>query len=219
MKKLLLASLLITGLISCRKETQYPAYKVLILGNSITYAPANPSIGWNNNWGMAATAADKDYVHILTARFKEVNQSSTVDVQNIFAFEADFDTYNFDNLKSVRDAKPDMIILRIGENVTRVADSTLFKQKYTELLTYLKTNNPNVKILAVGSIWSHREMANSVMSKYSPYISLNSLESEPSILSFGLYTDPSLQAQPSDKGMEAIADRIWAELAKVLQIA
>jgi hypothetical protein len=187
MKNLFLVFLLIAGLISCKKEKNHPPYKVLILGNSITYAPADPSIGWNGNWGMAASSVDKDYVHLLEARFKALNKSTTVDAVNIAEFEREFDTYNFDKLKTFRDAKPDIIILRIGENFLRQSEASLFEAKYVELLNYLKINNPQVKILAVGSFWSQRDVANTIMSKYSTYISLSSLEAEGSNMAFGLY--------------------------------
>jgi hypothetical protein len=194
------------------------AYKVLILGNSITHSPPNQSINWNGNWGMAASVADSDYVHLLTAQFKALNSSSTVASKNIAAFENNFDTYDFSQLQSLRDAKPDIIILRIGENVTRVADSVLFEKRYVDLLSYLKVNNANAKLLAAGSVWSQRDMANRIMSKHSIYISLNALESVPGNLAFGLYSDPGVQLHPSNKGMKAISATIWAEVKKLLQI-
>jgi hypothetical protein len=202
-----------------KKEAQKasdPVHKVLILGNSITYSPANPAEGWNCNCGMAASVADSDYVHLITARIKGLNKSSTVEAVNIAEFERNFDTYNFNNLQTYRDAKPDIIILRIGENVTRVADSVAFKAKYIELLNYLKVNNTNVKILAAGSVWPNRDLANSVMSKYSAYISLISLQNDMSTFALGLYTNPGIADHPSNKGMRSISDQIWTELQKML---
>lgn len=212
---------LIVALVSCKKHQVQPSMptgplKVLILGNSITYSPRNPGAGWNCDCGMAASAPDKDFVHLLTAHFKSVNASSTVAAKNIAEFERHFDTYDFaDSLKTYRDAKPDIIIMKIGENVTRFADSTLFEEKYVELLDYFKANNPKVKILAAGSVWPDRELSNKIMSKYSGYVSLISLDNDYSNYAFGLFTDPEIQNHPSDKGMQGISDLIWAALPKL----
>ena len=205
-------------LLACSKKNEPDpsiVHKVLILGNSITYAPANPTEGWNCSCGMAASSVDKDYVHLLEARLKALNKSTTVDVVNIGEFEGNFDTYDFNKLQNYRDAKPDIIIIRIGEAVL-TTDGALFESKYKELLNYLKVNNPGVKILAVGSILIGRDLADNVMSKYSDYISLLNLRFDPAHFSYGLFTNPGIASHPSDKGMKAISDKIWDELKKSL---
>ncbi len=63
-----------------------PAAKVLFLGSSITlHAPA-PQIGWTGNWSMAASAEEKDCVHLLTAEIaKAVAAAPRTMVRNVAA--------------------------------------------------------------------------------------------------------------------------------------
>lgn len=195
---------------------QHPFSNVVILGNSITYAPANPSIGWNANWGMAASAPEKDYVHLLTAKFKQQNANANVSTKNIADFEVNYSTYDFDTeLKSYRDNKPDLLILRIGENVQSTFDSMLFAKRYQALIAYMRTNNPQLKVLAVGSFWSepNKDYINNIMGRYTPYISLSSLSTDFSNYAFDMKdVSDGVKQHPGDKGMQAIADMIWAKV-------
>lgn len=210
MQKIILFLVIVLAITGCKKPKPNPSYRVVVLGNSITYSPANPSIGWNGNWGMAASALDSDYVHILTKRLKANDPANELIWKNIAAFENEFDTYNIAaNLQTYRDFKPDLLILRIGENVTRKADSVLFGQKYVELLNYFKSGNPNIKILAVGSVWPEREMSDKVLRKNSEYLSLDEMHANLSYFAFGLFTNPGVESHPSNKGMKHIAQRIW----------
>ena len=45
--------------------------RLLILGNSITRHGPNAGIGWNRDWGMAASDIDHDYVHLLQSYLNE----------------------------------------------------------------------------------------------------------------------------------------------------
>lgn len=44
---------------------------MLFIGNSITLHEKAPSIGWDCEWGMAASSQDKDYVHQVLATLRE----------------------------------------------------------------------------------------------------------------------------------------------------
>jgi len=220
MQRVLLVALICLIFSGCGKQPAPPtppAYRILVLGNSITYSPANPSIGWNGSWGMAASAAENDFVHLLTKQLKNVNASNEVLSKNIAEFEVNFDTYNFDaNLKTLRDAKPALIVLRIGENVTRNTEAALFEQKYQELLNYFKTDNPSVKILAVGSVWPDRDMPTNVMKKYSDFVPLVFMQGDLSNYAFGNFADSGVASHPSDKGMAVIANTIFNAVQSML---
>lgn len=187
---------------------------ILILGNSITYAPANPVGGWNGNWGMAASAAGKDYVHLLAAKFKQGNVNTTVQAKNIAAFEVENSTYDFDKeLKAYRDSKPDLLIMRISENVPLGFDSASFAKQYQALLAYMKVGNSNLKILAAGSFWSGHERSDMILSQYTPYVSLSFLGNDVSNYAFDMQNaSDGVKLHPGDKGMQRIAETIWTQV-------
>lgn len=202
-----IALLVITtlGFCACKKHepeaTGKPFSNVVILGNSITLAGPNPSIGWNGNWGMAASVADSDYVHLLTRHFKSENAACKVSAMNIAAFEREFNTFPLkDSLQRYRDTKPDLVIIRIGENVAADADTTAFSAQYAKLVNYFKAADPSVKILGVGSFWLGKDAFDRAMKQYSPFISLSNLGTDMSNYAWGQYADPAVQQHRATKG-------------------
>ncbi len=225
MKQLLISISLILLLTNCKKNiaTEKTSIKkvsfanILILGNSITYAPATPSIGWNGGWGMAATIPEKDYVHLLTTKFMQANSKAIVQAKNIAAFEVNYNTYDFDaELKLYRNQKPDLLIVRIAENVDSSFDSVAFAKCYQNLLAYMKVGNPNLKILAAGSFWPNHDYANVILSRYTPYVSLSFLGDDLSNYAFDRQNvSDGVKQHPGDKGMQGIAETIWAKVEEL----
>jgi lysophospholipase L1-like esterase len=221
---LLLSVILLTG-VACKKTgglpTEKPVQKVqftniVILGNSILWSPANPSAGWNGSWGMAASAAEKDYVHLLTRQFKNVNPAAVVNIQNIAQFEREYSTYNLDdNLKALKDSKPDLLILRIGENVAADFNSAEFEKRYLALINYFKANNTQLKVFAAGSVWSGKDAVDAIMKKHSPFIPLSSLAKDDSNYAYGMFPDSGVSAHPGDKGMQTIANLMWEAILQL----
>lgn len=226
MKQLfVLTAIVLLTVTACKKdhsadpdaEKEVSFTNILILGNSITYSPADSSIGWNGSWGMAASAPEKDYVHLLTTKFKQSNASAVVKVLNISAFERNSETYDFDAaLKSYRENKPDLLIIRIAENVDSKFDSVAFAKRYQALLAYMKIGNPDLKILAAGSFWPDREYVNVILSRYSPYVSLNFLGNDISNYAFDMQNvSDAVKGHPGDEGMQGIAETIWAKVEEL----
>lgn len=184
---------------------------VVILGNSITYAPQHTQIGWYGNWGMAATKQDSDYVHILINYFKVNNPKVLVKIKNIQPFEENPEHYNIDaELKEMRDLKADLVILRIGENVSPAVDLKMFDERYVALINYFKTDNPDVIVLGGGSIWG--SAIDNIMIKHPPYVLLKSIVNDGSNFSLGLFADSGVAAHPCDKGMRNIAALMWNKI-------
>jgi hypothetical protein len=213
--------LLLAGLVAfsaCQSNHQEKTYhRIVIVGNSITLHPPRPSVGWNNNWGMAASAPEKDMVHLLTARFKEKDPAAQVKIKMIARWEREHFKYDLHQLDSLRDFKPDLIIVRLGENVN--PDSLHyqgeFKDHFAKLLDYMAT--PTTRVAVFGSFWapneSTREMEALCKQKGIEYVPLSVLGEDKTNKAYGTsFTNPGVLEHPGDKGMQAIADRIWDNL-------
>ncbi|MCQ3035239.1 MAG: DUF4434 domain-containing protein, partial [Bacilli bacterium] len=95
--------------------------KVMFIGNSITLHEYKPEIGWFNEWGMAASSKEKDYVHIVSNYIKSNNPNSSFLILNGGKWELDYK--NEEKLYSIvevaKENKVNKIILRIGENFNK----------------------------------------------------------------------------------------------------
>jgi lysophospholipase L1-like esterase len=232
MKWQLLCIVLLTVLISCKKQNKEapkepepeisaeenlasPALlkfsNVVVLGNSITQAGPNQPLGWYGDWGMAASAEEKDYVHVLKKSFQLRNPDVVVKVYNIQEFELDFAAYNFDtDLKGFRDSHPDLVILRIGENLKAGIDLNVFEKRYQDLINYFKADNPKVIVVGVSTVF--KGMADDIMIKYPPYVSLKTITQDQSNMALGLFENYAVATHPGDKGMQNIASLIWLKI-------
>ena len=93
--------------------------RVLFLGNSITLHGPKADIGWLGDWGMAASSAGKDYVHLVTqALAQRTGSVPEIKVRNIADFERNVVGYDVDGeLKELLAFDADLVVVAIGENV------------------------------------------------------------------------------------------------------
>lgn len=185
---------------------------ILFIGNSITKHEPKPSIGWNGNYGMAATSSDNDYVHKFIKLIKEQFVVDKYMAVNVAAWERDFfvDKKRYLSAKSF---KPDLIIIRLGENVNEnYARKTNFQQNLLELINYFKSDN-ETDVLITNTFWP-REFLNKEIFELSKkqnymFVDISDLWADKSNAAYGEYENIFIQRHPSDKGMNEIAKRIY----------
>jgi len=122
-------------------------YKILIIGNSLSYHGIVKEIGWEHISGMAATSKEKDFVHLL---FKNVEKKLPekmicLRISNFADFERNLGGFEPKNLDRLIIYQPDLIVFQLGENVSiqNQNDKSLFEEKYIELINNFKKNgNP-----------------------------------------------------------------------------
>ncbi len=186
--------------------------KVAVLGNSITINTPEPSIGWTNSCGMAASSIEKDYVSLLTNDIKRYQPEAEVIRGNIAAFERDFLNYKPTNLLVYRDFKPDILIIRIGENLPNYFDSNTFYLKLKELIDYIG-NQRQMKVYVSNCFWSDIHKDYSLLGVCQTYkydfINLGGLYDDKTNVALGQFANVFVSDHPSDAGMKAIRDKVW----------
>ncbi|MCA9098432.1 MAG: SGNH/GDSL hydrolase family protein [Planctomycetaceae bacterium] len=198
--------------------------RVVILGNSITLHGPLEKIGWLHNWGMAASAEEKDFVHVLLKRIeKEGGGKPEALVRNIADFERGYASYNIgEKLKEVIDFRADLIIIAIGENVT-TPDTEEGKAAYGKACRELlkKLDHPGKPTIIVRSSFWGNEIKDGIIREAcveagGEFVDLKGLDKEEKnyARSERKYEHAGVAAHPGDRGMVAIAEAIWGGIAR-----
>lgn len=198
--------------------------KVLFLGNSITKHGPKADIDWTGNWGMAASAEAKDYVHVFTASLAQ-KQGSTPEilVKNIADFERAHQGYDFAaKLKEAIDFQADLIVLAIGENVPALKtpeEKAKLQEAVTKLLTTLKGERKPV-VLVRSCFWANvakdEALRGACDAVSGIYVDLSALAKDKSLYGRAEreFKNAGVANHPGDKGMAAIADALMKALSR-----
>lgn len=195
---------------------------ILFLGNSITLHGPAPKIGWTGNWGMAASAADKDFVHIVTRSLAKASggEPETM-VKNVATFERQYANYDLKaNLKDAVDFKADLVIVAIGENVPGLEsekERVQFEARVEKLLKEVRgARHPT--IIVRSCFWPNRAkdeaLRQACQQVGGTFVDISGLSKSESnyARSERDFQHAGVAAHPGDRGMQAIADAILKAL-------
>jgi len=200
------------------------ADKVLFLGNSITLHGPAPHIGWSGNWGMAASALEKDYVRLLLRRLSEATgRTPEAMIRNIADFERNYPTYDVGSaLKEPLEFGADLVIVAIGENVAAFPSQKArdgFRHALASLLAALREHG-NPAIFVRSCFWPDKAkdevLREACRGAGGTFVDISGLARDEShyARSERTFAHAGVAAHPGDKGMRAIADALWAAIAK-----
>ena len=203
------------------------ADRILFLGNSLTLHGPKAEIGWAGNWGMAASAQDKDYVHLLTAAIVArtggrlvleptpvdgtKSAESVLNIANIL--EREYATYESARIRKQLDWKANIVVLQCGENVpAKDFDAKAFHKSLQTLLNDLKESS-NPQIFVTGNIlWGNPgldEIKRKVCEEdpvHRTFVDISAYQSDIPL------NGPV--GHPSDVGMKLIADTLFVAISK-----
>lgn len=193
--------------------------KVLFIGNSITRHEPKPEIGWDYDWGMAASSKEKDYVHVAVKLIEEKIGKIDYCVANCGEWEMNyFDDKLLQEWKIARDFNADIVVIRLGENIwnARANFETYPLIPYFKKMVEYFTPNPTAKVIITGLFWSNDEIENDIKSVATDlqvtFVPLNDLGSSDENMALGKFWHNGVAIHPGDLGMAKIAERIVSAL-------
>ncbi len=196
-------------------------YRWLPIGNSITVHAPNEV--WWNKTGMAASAADKDYVHLVAA-FLNSTQGKTACHPFYFRdweISPEHRAETLAMLDPYLDPRLNLVTIQLGENAE---DLTTFEEDYEALIHYVQEKAPDARILVIGDFWTmgerDRMKQEAAANTGAEFVSLEEIRDRTEYQA-GLGTevyDPQNRSHtienedvarhPGDSGMQYIAGRI-----------
>ncbi|MBE7044653.1 MAG: SGNH/GDSL hydrolase family protein [Ruminococcaceae bacterium] len=207
------------------KKSQFVSYvqeegtglRVLFVGNSITRHGVLSEIGWHWDWGMAASALEKDYVHLLVEKIKKTNPDACFCICQGAEWERNYKNGSqyLEPYEAARDFGADLIIFRLIENCPcQEFDSDAFYQEYQNLIDYLDAGK-KAKIILTTGFWKHPgddTIMRVAEEREYPCVYLGELGEKDEMKAIGLFEHTGVANHPGDLGMQAIADMIAEKL-------
>lgn len=194
--------------------------RVLFLGNSITLHAPKADIGWTGNWGMAASAQEKDYAHVLLQRLAAAAGGAAPHsrIENIVDFERGFATFEIEaKFKTHAGFKADIVVLAIGENVAALATEqkkAAFGKAVAALLARL-TRDHTPALFVRSTFWPDPAkdsiLRQACLNAGGTFVDIAHLARNEANYARAerQFAHAGVAAHPGDTGMAAIADAIW----------
>ena len=190
--------------------------KIAFVGNSITRHGVKLDIGWNHNFGMAASSIENDYVHRVIRKLEEKYASVSACICNAAVWERGYSegdaTYH--HFQSVKAFHPDVLVMRLVENCSlNVFDYDIFREEYEQFVNFLADDH--TRIIFTTSFWKHpgdKAIEEVARLKNSPCIYLGDLGEQDKMKAIGLFEHTGVANHPGDLGMQTIAERIMTAL-------
>ena len=207
--------------LSCRERKGDGKFRVLIYGNSIAYHGRAPKIGWNADWGMAASAREKDFAHLVVAGLEERRgERADFRIRNLAVLERNFRTNLTDFAELVDDVTyaPDYVVIAIGENVPALGERDV--PDYTRFLASLAKplveSAKRPRVVMRSPFWRNAVKADctekAAKGAGAIYVDAGPIGGQEANMAIGLFGHKGVARHPGDLGMRRLADLILSGL-------
>jgi hypothetical protein len=178
---------------------------LVVIGNSITWHIADPSIGWNGNWGMAASAEDRDFAHVTAASLHlPVTAFNLASLERLQPRSAEDKAAA---LASVNEGS--IVVVELGDNAV-YSDPGRFREAYNLLLADLHPRALYCLSTFWEKPWLDQIIQRGCEAYGGTYVYIGDIYRDPSNPDYKTVTfaDSAVQGHPHDWSMAQIADRV-----------
>jgi hypothetical protein len=189
--------------------------KILVLGNSITRHGPSEAIGWHFDWGMAASAPEKDYVHRLHTMLTESGKNVYMMIRQASHWERNFkDPACLNEYQNEKAFDADIVVFRLCENVVR-ENFPYLKEAIKDFLAYLTSSSTSV-VLTTG-FWKNENCDRAIIDAASEmgYPCVDIAQTDDSMMALGKFAHRGVSVHPGDEGMEMIAKKLFDAIIRL----
>lgn len=197
------------------------SFRLLVVGNSTSVHSPAPDIGWTNDWGMAASARDKDYAHLLwRAMEKRLGVPGSCRIHNAYRIERQFLNGFVSDLMFDEDLawKPDYVVLALGENAPFDGHPDA-EQRWEDVLVGMgeafRRANRDVRIVLRTPFWfspkKNRATQSAARRLGAAIADIGARGDSPEMKALDRgFAHKGVADHPGDRGMQLMADAIFA---------
>ena len=203
------------GALRCMERIGCGEFKVLIYGNSIALHAPKADIGWTNCWGMAASAAEKDFAHLVVAGLEsKLGKQADFRIRNLAVLERNFATNIATVAEIAADAdwKPDYVVVAIGENAPNIdtSNAALYRKFLADIARPFV--ECGAKVVLRSPFWMNAEKAectaNAAAEVDAVYVDAGPFGLKEENKAIGLFAHGGVANYPGDLGMKCLAELI-----------
>lgn len=219
------------------------AYRILFVGDSITRHGVSDvtrrNLGWDHIAGMAASAAETDYVHRLAKRIQSVMPGRQVEIyfdsqvapETNHAFKEGTFAEKHARLQAMReDFRPHLVVVQLGEHEQEDRGRKFLEESCDRLFGFLRALTPTPDLVCAG-VWLPGDgtkgqdgyaagwgaiVENTIRASSQKngvaFASVRDAALDPACRGWG--SSAGVRWHPNDKGMAAYADALFRAFAQ-----
>ena len=194
---------------------------LLCVGHSLTRHAPVAKIGWHNDWGMAASSKENDYVHVLWKKLKEKYGDMPLCIAKAGFFERNFpkaDEILPKYYKPAQDFKAKWIVISFVDNVKpKMAKEHSFIKEYEKFVKFVNPDGKAKLIITTG--WYPAKSLNNDLIEFAKrnnitIVDIGKIYHQDGMKATGLWKHAGVASHPSDKGMKALGEAYFEALTK-----